>query len=90
VRRAVDRNGLVDGAWKTDIEPYTDESGAFDRTGTPSATGYGTRDGRFRPSAFERTDRVHAGAEQEPYRPDVDSASHSTQQLIVDVSRRNA
>ncbi|WP_255152816.1 glutathione S-transferase family protein [Halorarius halobius] len=28
------RNMLVDGEWKTDIEPYTDESGAFDRAET--------------------------------------------------------
>jgi len=28
------RNMLVDGDWKTDIEPYTDESGAFDRAET--------------------------------------------------------
>lgn len=28
------RNMLVDGDWKTDTEPYTDESGAFDRATT--------------------------------------------------------
>jgi putative glutathione S-transferase len=28
------RNMLVDGEWKTDIEPYTDEDGAFDRAET--------------------------------------------------------
>lgn len=28
------RNILVDGDWRTDIEPYTDESGAFDRAET--------------------------------------------------------
>jgi putative glutathione S-transferase len=28
------RNMLVDGEWKTDIEPYTDDSGAFDRAHT--------------------------------------------------------
>ncbi|MFB6198148.1 MAG: glutathione S-transferase family protein, partial [Halobacteriaceae archaeon] len=28
------RNMLVDGDWKTDIEPYTDENGAFDRVET--------------------------------------------------------
>ena len=28
------RNMLVDGEWKTDIEPYTDEEGAFDRAET--------------------------------------------------------
>ena len=28
------RNMLVDGDWKTDIEPYTDEGGAFDRAET--------------------------------------------------------
>ncbi|WP_144905752.1 glutathione S-transferase family protein [Halobellus captivus] len=28
------RNMLVDGEWRTDIEPYTDETGAFDRAQT--------------------------------------------------------
>ena len=28
------RNMLVDGEWKTDLEPYTDEEGAFDRVET--------------------------------------------------------
>jgi len=28
------RNMLVDGEWKTDLEPYTDEGGAFDRAET--------------------------------------------------------
>ncbi|WP_251328738.1 glutathione S-transferase family protein [Haloplanus pelagicus] len=28
------RNMLVDGEWKTDLEPYTDEDGAFDRAET--------------------------------------------------------
>lgn len=28
------RNMLVDGEWKTDVEPYTDEDGAFDRAET--------------------------------------------------------
>jgi putative glutathione S-transferase len=28
------RNMLVDGVWQTDIEPYTDETGAFDRAET--------------------------------------------------------
>jgi putative glutathione S-transferase len=28
------RNMLVDGEWKTDLEPYTDEDGAFDRVET--------------------------------------------------------
>lgn len=28
------RNMFVDGKWRTDSEPYTDESGAFDRAET--------------------------------------------------------
>ncbi|MFB6254280.1 MAG: glutathione S-transferase family protein [Halobacteriaceae archaeon] len=28
------RNMLIDGSWQTDVEPYTDESGAFDRVET--------------------------------------------------------
>ena len=44
------RNMLVDGEWKTDIEPYTDEEGAFDRAETSfrdwiSGTHRGENDG---------------------------------------------
>lgn len=28
------RNMLVEGEWKTEVEPYTDEDGAFDRAET--------------------------------------------------------
>ena len=50
------RNMLVDGDWKTDIEPYTDESGAFDRAETSFRDWIQDTPGsRFQPAA----DRYH-------------------------------
>jgi putative glutathione S-transferase len=44
------RNMLVDGEWQTDIEPYTDDAGAFDRVET----------------SFRETVRAESGARFQP------------------------
>ena len=50
------RDMLVDGEWKTDIEPYTDDDGAFDRAETSFRDWIRNKeDARFQPEA----DRYH-------------------------------